>query len=235
MVTGSGWYGCAVVNLKTSDRDVVEHHSRCCCGEGQDIRCAVEACCREERLCAAGTEIEVSEQEPRQGSLVERVEERSELHRSFAWLISEFSRMVLQMGGSDADVEAPKRYAGEYRAARLAGAGTGQLHELDISKCSPCEQRVAVPPEDAAAKHLAVDERASEATSDEGGLVAEHGAKASAVDFLECDDVCVELGACPHERAVTHPPVRRRTVPDVERCDPKAPVSHAPVSYPSFS
>ena len=69
----------------------------------------------------------------------------------------------------------------------LAGAGTGQLHEVDVAECSTGEQRVAVPPNDAAAEHLAVDERASEVTSDERGLVAERRAKASAVNFLESE------------------------------------------------
>jgi len=235
MVTGFGWYGCALQNVKTPDCDVVERHSRSFRWERRDVRRAVESCCGEERLCAAGAEIEVAEQQPRQRSLVERVEERSELHRSFAWLISEFSWMVLQMGGGDTDVEARKLDAGEYRATRLAGAGTGQLHEFDISKCSTREQRVAVPPEHAATEHLAVDERASEATSDERGLVAEQGAKASAVDLLESDHVCVELCARLCERAVIHSPTGRRTVPDVERCNSKAPVSHAAVGARHFS
>ena len=101
------------------------------------------------------------------------------MHRSFSWLISEFGWMVLQVGGGDTHVEARKLYSGEDGATRLAGAGTGQLHEVDVAECSTREQRVAVPPNDAAAEHLAVDERGSEVTSDERGLVAERRAKAS--------------------------------------------------------
>ena len=136
MVTGLGWYCCALQNVKTSDCDVVERHARCCCGECQGIGCAVESCCGEERLRPAGAKIEVTEQQPWQRSLVEHVEERAELHDSFAWLISELSWLVLQVGDGDTDVDARELHAGEYRSTRLARAGTGQLHEVDISKCS---------------------------------------------------------------------------------------------------
>ena len=89
MVTGFVGYGCARQNAKTSDCDVVECHTRPFCGERRDVGSAVESRGGEERLRTARAEIEVSEQQPWQWTLVEHVEQLAELHRSFTRLMME--------------------------------------------------------------------------------------------------------------------------------------------------
>ena len=96
---------------------------------------------------------------------------------------------------------------GNSTRARIAPRGSRsarahERHELDVVDRRTREQRVAVPPTGSGPDDGAVHELVAELLGDERRLIAERGAAAPVVDFLQTDEVGVELGARLDERGM---------------------------------
>ena len=123
------------------------------------------------------------------------------------------------MGDRDGNACGRELHPSEDRATWLARARADELHELDVGDRCTREQRVAVPPAGSGTDDGAVHESVAEPAGDERRLIAKRGAPAPLVDFLQTDEVGVELGTRLDERPMIDGAVDACAMPDVERRD----------------